>query len=147
MDSAYLYLSMSAWFEGQGFDGMAAWMRVQAMEEQEHAMKFFDHIQERDGRVELLALSKPKAEWSSPQNAFEEAYKHEQFITGKIHDLVKLSQETRDFPSTSMLNWFVDEQVEEEANASKIVQTLERVGNSGNGLVMLDRKLGERGKE
>lgn len=146
-DSAYLYLSMSAWFTSQGFDGMATWMRVQAKEEQEHAMKFFDHIHERGGRVDLLALSKPKTEWSSPQNAFEEAYKHEQFITGKIHSLVKISNETQDFASTTMLNWFVDEQVEEEANASKIAQTLGRIGTSGSGLVMLDRQLGKRGEE
>ncbi len=146
-DSAYLYLSMSAWFASQGWDGMAGWMRQQAKEEQEHAMKFFDHVLERGGRVELDALAKPKTEWSSPLNAFEEAYKHEQFITGKIHSLVKLSNETQDFASTTMLNWFVDEQVEEEDNASKIVQTLERIGTSGSGLIMLDRKLGERGRK
>ena len=147
LESAYLYLAMSAWFSAQGWDGMAQWMRVQAKEEQTHAMKFYGHILERDGRIDLQALAKPKTEWSSPQNAFEEASKHEQFITGKINSLMKLSQETQDFASQSLLTWFVDEQVEEEANASTIVQTLSRIGTSGSGLVMIDRKLGKRGSE
>ena len=145
-ESAYLYLAMSAWFTAQGWDGMAQWMRVQAKEEQAHAMKFYGHILEREGRLDLAALAKPKTEWSSPQNAFEEALKHEQFITGKINALMALSQETGDFASRSMLIWFVDEQVEEEASASKIVQTLSRIGSSGSGLVMIDRKLGKRGE-
>ncbi|HER44494.1 MAG TPA: ferritin [Candidatus Eisenbacteria bacterium] len=142
--SAYLYLSMAAWFHSKGMDGMAQWFRVQTMEEMTHAMKFFDHIIERDGEVELLEIGKPPAEWASPLEATKDAYKHEQFITGKINELVKLSRNENDYASGSMLQWFVDEQVEEEANASKNVQRLEMVGDSGNGLLMIDREMGAR---
>ena len=145
LHSAYLYLSMSAYFHSAGFDGMAQWMRVQAGEGREHAMKFFDHIVEREGRVELLAIEQPKSEWASPLDAFQDAYKHEQYITGRINNLVSIASEENDNPAGILLQWFVNEQVEEEANASKIVQTLERVGDSGNGMIMLDRELGKRG--
>lgn len=142
--SAYLYLSMAAYFHSIGLDGMAQWMRVQCLEEQTHAMKFFDHIVERDDRVELLEIKEPLKEWTSPLEAFRAAYNHEQFITGKINDLVKLSGEKGDYASNSILQWFVDEQVEEEASVSKIAQELEMIGNSGQGLLMLDRELGAR---
>ena len=142
--SAYLYLSMAAWVHSKGMDGMAQWLRVQTMEEMTHAMKFFDHIIERDGEVELLEIEKPPTAWASPLEAFKAANKHEQFITGKINELVKLSNEENDYASNSMLQWFVDEQVEEEANASKNVQNLEMVGDSGNGLLMVDREMGAR---
>ena len=115
--SAYLYLSMAAYFHSLGFDGMAQWMRVQTMEEMTHAMKFFDHINEREGDVELLEIEKPQTKWKSPLEAFKAALKHEKFITGKINDLVKLSNKESDFASKSLLQWFVDEQVEEESNA------------------------------
>ena len=142
--SAYLYLSMAAWFHSKGMDGMAQWFRVQTLEEMEHAMKFFDHIIERDGEVELLEIEKPQTEWDSPLDAMKAAYKHEQFITGKINDLVTLSKSENDYASGSLLQWFVDEQVEEEANASKNVQNVEMVGDSGNGLLMVDREMGTR---
>ncbi len=142
--SAYLYLQIAAYFHDKGLDGMAQWMRVQAMEELIHAMKFFDHIHERDGSVELLAIGKPPKTWKSPLEAFKAALKHEQFITGRINDLVKLSNAEKDYASQSLLQWFVDEQIEEEANASKNVQMMEMVGDSGNGLFMLDRELGTR---
>jgi ferritin len=142
--SAYLYLSMAAWMHSKGMDGMAQWLRVQTMEEMTHAMKFFDHIIERDGTVELLEIEKPPASWDSLLDAFKAAYKHEQFITGKINDLAKLAGSENDYASNSLLQWFVDEQVEEEANASKNVQNLEMVGDSGNGLLMLDREMGMR---
>jgi ferritin len=142
--SAYLYLSMAAWVHSKGLDGMAQWLRVQTMEEMTHAMKFFDHIIERDGTVELLEIEKPPSSWDSPLEAFKAAYKHEQFITGKINDLMTLANAENDYASNSMLQWFVDEQVEEEANASKNVQNLEMVGDSGNGLMMLDREMGAR---
>jgi ferritin len=119
-------------------------MRVQTQEELMHAMKFFDHITERDGRAELLALDQPKLEWSSPLNAFQEAYKHEQYITARIDDLVKLAADESDNPAAIMLQWFVSEQVEEEASTSKVAQTLEMIGDSGHGLIMLDRELSAR---
>ncbi len=145
MGSAYLYLSMAAYFHFAGLDGMAQWMRVQASEENAHAMKFFDHIKDRGGRVELSQIDKPKIEWSSPLEAFQDAYKHEQYVTSRINDLVKLATEEGDNAAGVLLQWFVAEQVEEEANACKIVQMLERIGDSGNGLIMLDRELGKRG--
>ena len=142
--SAYLYLSMAAYFHRIGHDGMGQWMRVQALEEQTHAMKLFDHLKDREGNIQLLALEQPQVEWSSPLDAFKAAYKHEQFITGKINDLMKLAHETGDFASMTLLNWFVDEQVEEEATAAKTVQELEMIGSDGNGILMLDRELGAR---
>ena len=142
--SAYLYLSMAAWMHSKGLDGMAQWLRVQTMEEMTHAMKFFDHIVERDGTVELLEIEKPPVTWKSPLDAFKAALKHEQVITGKINDLVTLSNKESDYASNSMLQWFVDEQVEEESTASKNVQMLEMVGDSGNGLLMVDRDIGAR---
>jgi ferritin len=145
LESAYIYLSMAAYLHSINMDGMAQWMRVQTKEEVAHAMKFFDHIQERDGRVELQPLKPLKTDWSSPLEAFQDAYKHELFITGKINDLVKLAREEGDEPAAILLQWFVSEQVEEEANASKIVQTLERVGDSGPGLLMVNSHLGKRG--
>jgi len=144
LESAYIYLSMAAYFDSEGWDGMGQWMRAQAQEEMVHAMKFFEHISERDGRVKLMALAQPQEKWSSALDAFQAAYKHEQFITGTINELVKLANEINDYAANSLLQWFVDEQVEEEASTSKVVQLLERVGDSGNGLVMLDLQLGKR---
>jgi len=143
-ESGYLYLSMATYFHAEGLDGMAQWMKAQAGEEQAHALKIFDHIVERGGRVELKALQEPQRSWDSPLAAFKAAYEHERFITGKINGLVKLASEEGDLPANSMLQWFVNEQVEEEASTSKIVQLLERIGDSGSGLVMLDRELGKR---
>jgi len=144
LESAYLYLSMVAYFESTGAEGMAQWMRVQTQEEVGHAMRFFSHITERDGRVELSALSKPQKEWTSPLETFKAAYEHEQFITGKINDLVKIAAEEGDHAANIMLQWFVTEQVEEEASTSRVVQTLEQVSDSGTGLLMVDRELGTR---
>lgn len=144
LESDYLYLSMAAYFHSLVLDGMAHWMKKQANEEFGHAMKFFDHITNRGGRIVLHPLDKPKAEWASPLQVWQEAYKHEQDITARINRLVKLAKEENDYASTPLLNWFVDEQIEEEASTSKVAQMLERVGPSGAGLVMLDKELGKR---
>jgi ferritin len=144
LESAYLYLSMVAYFESIGLEGAAQWMRVQSKEEVEHAMKFFDHVNERDGRIELLSLAQPKKEWSSPLEAFKAAYGHEQFITGKINELVKIATDEQDHAAAILLQWFVTEQVEEEASTSRVVDMLERIGDSGHGLLLLDRELGTR---
>lgn len=143
--SAYLYLSMAAYFHSQGLDGMAKWMRVQEQEEKGHAMKFFDHIIDRLGRVQLMAIEQPAFEWASPLEAFQAAYNHEKYITGRINSLVRIAAEENDYAAGIMLQWFVTEQVEEEANTSKICDLLERIGDSGNGLIMLDHELGKRG--
>ena len=144
MQSAYLYFSMATYFETESWDGMANWMRMQADEEWAHSMRMYHHIMERDGKVKLNTLTAPQAEWASPLKAFKAAYKHEQFITSKIYELATLAREESDFAAEAMLQWFVNEQVEEEANAAKIVQMLERVGDNMNGMLMIDRQLGER---
>jgi ferritin len=142
--SAYVYLSMAAYFESQDLPGMANWMTAQAQEEVAHAMKIYQHIVERGGRVSLAAVEGPPTEWASPTAVFEAGYKHEQHVTKLIHDLVALSIEEKDYASKSMLDWFVDEQVEEEASASAIVAKLQMIGEHGPALLMLDGELGAR---
>ena len=142
--SAYLYLSMSAYFEAQDFPGMAQWMRSQNDEEVVHAMKIFTYVVERGGRVTLAAIDAPQTEWKSPLAVFEHAYKHEQYVTSLIHKLVAQAIEENDYATKNMLNWFVDEQVEEEATASAIVAKLKMVGDHTSGLIMLDKELGGR---
>ena len=142
--SAYLYLSMAAYFHAEGLDGMAGWMRLQAKEEVEHALKIFDHLVERGGRVSLKALKEPQGEWESPLAAFQAAYQHERHITGKIHELVELAQAEKDHAAFQMLQWFVAEQVEEEDQTKRAVELLERVGPDGRGILMIDQRLGAR---
>ena len=144
LESAYLYLAMAAWFENVGLPGMGRWMRAQAQEELTHALRFYRHIAERGGRVHLHALAEPKAEWESALAAFEAAYNHEQFITARIGELMKRSRLDNDFASQGLLQWFVDEQVEEEDTARGIVDKLKLIGGNGNGLLMLDKELGAR---
>lgn len=144
LESAYLYYAMAAHLHEIGFDGMANWMKIQTQEELAHAAKFFDFIHEREGHVELKELSKPQKNWDTPLDIFKAAYKHEQFITGKINGVYKIAQEENDYPALVLLQWFINEQVEEEAAASKIAQDLERLGDSGHGLFMMDRELGNR---
>jgi ferritin len=142
--SAYLYLSMSAYFHSISFGGFANWMRVQAMEESTHAMKIFDFINERGGRVLVGAIEKPATNWSSPLTAFQAVYKHEQKVTGMINSLVDLAIKERDHATQNFLQWFVSEQVEEEASADEVVQKLKMVGKEGGGMFMIDRELGQR---
>jgi ferritin len=145
--SAYLYLSMAAYFEAASLPGFASWMRAQSQEEVDHAMKFFDFVNERGGRVELRAIEQPTVEFESPLAVFEATYEHEQKVTGLIHNLYALAVEEKDYAAQVMLHWFIDEQVEEEATASQIVDLLERIGDKDQGLIMLDRELGRRGAE
>lgn len=142
--SAYLYLSMSAQLAEMNLDGFANWTRIQYQEEITHALKIYDYLLERGGRVELEAIDKPQIEWESPLEIFEDVYKHEQYITQSINNLVNISMEERDHATTNMLQWFVDEQVEEEANASQILGKLELIGEKTSGLFMLDRELQSR---
>ena len=142
--SAYLYLSMSAYFESKNLSGFANWMRLQAEEEQTHAMKFFDYVNERGGKVILKDIEASQSEWKSALDAFKHVYSHEQKVTGLINDLVDLSIKEKDHASNNFLQWYVAEQVEEEANASAIVNKLELMGESGNGLFMMDQELGKR---
>jgi ferritin len=142
--SAYLYLSMVAYFESTNLPGFANWMRVQTQEEIVHAMKFYDYINQRNGRVVLTALADPQIEWKSQMDAFEAAYKHEVHITAKINELVNLAIEEKDHAANMFLQWFVNEQVEEEKNASDIIQKLKMIKDSSEGLYMLDKELATR---
>jgi len=142
--SAYLYLAMSAWFESQNLPGFASWMKVQAREENTHAMKLFEFIHERRGRVMLKAIKEPGKEWKSPLAAFEAALDHEQHITGCINDLVNQAVAEKDHAAAGFLQWFVKEQVEEEAAADRIVQMLKMAANAPGALLMLDHQMGER---
>ncbi len=144
LHSSYLYLSMAAYFESVDLTGFAAWMRVQAQEELVHAMKFYDFINERGGAVKLASIDSPPGKWDSPLAAFEHAYQHEQKVTGMINALVDAAAEHKDHATASFLSWFVDEQVEEEASANAVVRKLRLAGESGSGLFMLDRELGQR---
>ncbi|MBN1658966.1 MAG: ferritin [Anaerolineae bacterium] len=144
LESAYIYLSMAAYLEAENLPGMAHWMRAQSQEEVEHAMKFFEHINERGGRVQLKALSAPPIDFGGPTDVFQKALEHEQHITRCIHDLYRLSIEEKDYASLSMLQWFVDEQVEEEDNVGQVVEMFKLAGEKGQALFMIDRQLAQR---
>lgn len=142
--SAYLYLAMSAHFHNTDLPGFANWMRIQGQEEMTHAMKIFDFIAERGGRVRLAEIEMPANEWDSPIAAFRAAYDHECHISGSINDLMDLAREERDHATEIFLQWFVNEQVEEEASADDVVKKLKMIEGSRNGLFMMDRELGSR---
>jgi ferritin len=147
MYSSYLYLSMAAYFEAMSFPGFAQWMKAQSQEEWVHAMKFYNHIVERGGEVELLAINEPKKKWESPLNAFEDSLNHEKHISSCINELMDLSIEEKDYASRSLLTWFVDEQVEEEASVGEVVDKLKLIGEHDHLLLMMDKELGQRGKK
>jgi len=145
--SAYLYLSMSAYFEAENLPGFAHWMRVQAGEEQEHAMKFYEYVYERGGRVQLKTIDQPPFEWASTMEVFKEVLEHEQKVTSMIHNLFALALKENDYPTQVMLHWFINEQVEEEKNASAIVEQVKMIEAKGSAILYLDHELGERGAE
>ena len=142
--SEYLYVSMQAWFADQNLDGFANWMQVQGQEEHFHAMKFFNYLIERGGSVELLAIAKPPKTFTKPLKAFQMALEHEQFISKSINELMDLAIKESDHAAKSFLQWYVDEQVEEEANADRIVHKLELIKDNPQGLYMLDNELAQR---
>jgi len=142
--SSYLYLSMANYFAAENLDGMVTWMRIQTDEERMHAMKFLDYINERGGRVVLKQIDEPKFEWSGPLDAFQDAYNHECMISGRINDLANLAAAEGDHAATTFLQWFVTEQVEEEATALGIVEKLKMVGDNPVGILMIDQQLGQR---
>jgi len=142
--SSYLYLAMSAWFESINFKGSAAWMMVQSNEERVHAMKIYDYIIARQGKVVLEPIEAPKAKWTSCGKVFDEVYAHEQKVTGMIHALVDLAIREKDHATFEMLQWFVKEQVEEEANAFQIIEKIKVVGDVPGHLFCLDHELGKR---
>ncbi|SMC20713.1 ferritin [Desulfacinum hydrothermale DSM 13146] len=142
--SSYLYLAMAAYLNETGLGGFSRWMEVQALEELSHAMKIYDYVNERGGRVTLAAIEAPPARWDSLLHVFQEVYKHEQKVTGLINDLVDLAVAERDHATNNFLQWFVKEQVEEEASADGILQKVKLVENARGGVFMLDRELGQR---
>ncbi len=142
--SAYIYLSMAAYLEEQDLPGFAHWMRMQHDEEHLHAMKLFDFVLDRDGRVTLTAIGAPQSEWGSALEVFEDALAHEKKVTGLIHALYQLAVDENDYPTQSMLKWFIDEQVEEEKSASDAVAQLKMIGDFGPGLLMMDREMAAR---
>lgn len=145
--SAYLYLSMAAYFEDKNLSGFGHWMRIQADEEREHAMKFFDHLLDRGGRPLLKVIAAPETEWKSSLEAFREVQAHEAKVTASINALYELALKEKDYPAQVMLHWFIDEQVEEEKNAAEIVQQLELIEAHGTAVLMLDHRLAKRGGE
>ena len=143
--SSYLYLAMASYFESTNLRGFAKWMRVQVMEESSHAAILYNYIFERGGTVTLSAIAAPTASFTSPLDAFEKTLEHEKFITSSIYSLVDVAREERDYATQNFLNWFVEEQVEEEANDNEIIEQLKLIGDASTGaLFMLDQKLGTR---
>lgn len=142
--SAYLYLSMSAYFAAEGKPGFANWFEIQFKEEQDHAMKFFKYVVERGGKVELKPIEEVTLSWESPLAAFKDTLKHEQIVTGLINDLVSLAKDEKDYATESFLKWFVDEQVEEESTAQGFIDALEMIKDNGFGIYTLDKELAGR---
>lgn len=142
--SAYLYLSMSSDMSDKGMAGLANWFAIQFKEEQDHAMKFFNYVIARGGKVTLKPIEKVDTEWKSPLAAFEQTLQHEEKVTALINDLYALAEQEKDYATQSMLKWFIDEQVEEEENAKAIIDTLKLIGDNGYGLYQLDKELAAR---
>ena len=142
--SAYLYLSMSAFFENKNLAGFANWMKIQYQEENSHALKLFDYVNERGGKVVLQPIATVDSEWKDVIDIFETTFKHEQHVTFLINNLVNIAIEEKDHATTNMLQWFVSEQVEEEASVSDILDQLKLIEGKGAGLFMLDRELKQR---
>jgi len=140
----YLYLAMSAWFEERNFEGFAKWMRIQADEERTHAMRIFDFVLDRGGKVRLEAIPEPGTKWKTALEVFDDARKHELMVSGSINDLYARATSEKDYATQVMLQWFITEQVEEEKTSTSLAERLRLVGDSATGLIILDRQLGER---
>ena len=144
LESAYIYLSMSAHFEAENLPGFAKWMRLQSQEEMNHALRLFDYLNDRGARVVLQALAQPPESFKSPLSVFEQAYEHEQKITALIEQLHQTAGKHRDAATQVMLQWFITEQVEEEKNAQQVVEQLRLAGDNRAALLFLDRQMGAR---
>ena len=142
--AAYSYFSMSAWFEAEGLPGMAQWMRSQAAEELTHAEKFYQFILDRGGRIDLGTIEAPQADFATSIDVFNKSLEQEQAVTTSINNLYAMAVELKDFASLPLLDWFVAEQVEEESNVRQILDDLDRAGDAGHTILMLDRELGTR---
>ena len=142
--SSYLYLSMNAYFKSINLDGFANWMHFQAQEELMHAMKFYDFINQRGGKVTLQQIEAPPSGWDSPLSVFQATLEHEQKVTGLIHGLVDLALAEHDHATNIFLQWFVSEQVEEEESVGGVLEQLKLMGEAKGGLFMIDRELAKR---
>ena len=144
MFSSYLYLSMATYFDSINLPGFSHWMKLQAQEEMFHAMKFYNHIVERGGEVELQAIKEPQKKWESALNVYEDSFKHEEYITSCIHNLMDLAVKERDYAGQNLLKWFVDEQVEEEDTFGEVLEKLKRIGNHEHLLLMQEKEMAQR---
>lgn len=142
--SAYLYLAMAAHCEAVNLPGFAHWLRAQNQEENGHAMKLFDYVLDRGGRVTLQAIDQPPSKFKSPLDVFEQALEHERKVTDAIHKLYAMAVKENDYGTQTMLQWFISEQVEEEKQATQIVEQLKLAGDEGSALLLLDRQLAAR---
>lgn len=142
--SAFMYLSMASWFESKGLKGFANWMRVQFQEETAHALKIHNYIITRGGEAKLEKLDAVPVEWKNIMEVFEETYKHECKVTDMIHKCYNVAADERDHASTNMLQWFIDEQVEEEQNVTAIIDQLKLIGDNGQAIYLLDKELATR---
>ncbi len=144
MYSSYLYLAMESYFQSISLSGFAKWMRGQVQEEMYHGMKIYDYVHERGGRAQFDAIAKPETEWSSPLAAFEHILAHEQGVTQLINNLIDVALDVRDHAAKAFLDWFIIEQVEEEATVGEIVDRLRLIGDDSSGLFLLDSELAKR---
>lgn len=142
--SKYLYLSMQAYFKSLNLNGFVNWMDIQVQEENAHAMGMFNYLLERDGKIELQAIAKPDNQWSSPLEVFEEVLKHEIYVTSLINGLMDVADEVKDRAALSFLDWYVKEQVEEEASVGGVLATLKLIKQDANALLLLDKDLAAR---
>ncbi len=142
--SAYLYLSMSYDMGDKGFPGIASWFKIQAGEEVEHAEKIMEYICSRDGKVRLEPIAEVRQEWNSPKDAFEDTLMHEKVVTGLINKLMDMAIEKKDYPTINMLNWFIDEQVEEEETPRNLLDALKKIEDDSAAMYLFDKKLGKR---
>lgn len=142
--SSYLYLSMAAHFSQANLGGFSHWMKSQAKEELEHGMKFYSFLNELGEKVELQAIAQPDAKFGTPVKIFEQVLEHEIFVTTRIHLLYEIAVTEKDYPTQIFLQWFINEQVEEEKHATEILETLKLGGESGSALIMMDKALGAR---
>ena len=142
--SSYLYLSMAAHFSQVNLGGFSHWMKSQAKEELDHAMKFYDFLNELGEKVDLQAIAQPDANFGSPIKIFEQVLEHEIFVTTRIHLLYEIAVSEKNYPTQVFLQWFINEQVEEEKHATEILETLKLGGDTGSALIMMDKSLGAR---
>ena len=142
--SEYLYLSMKAYFASLNLNGFVNWMNIQVQEEHAHAMGMFDYVLERGGKIELEAIAKPDTNWESPLAVFKQVLKHEEYVTSRINALMDVAEEVKDRAAIIFLNWYLKEQVEEEASAGGVLAQLELIGDDKNALFALDKELAQR---